>query len=504
AAVAIEDLTPFQRLAGRPLAGGLSLRLQGSATSDALKIDATIDGTLNDLEIGQAELDRLLQGQTTLSAEIGRNGAAFTLPSLAVENPQITVSGNGTYSPERGDVDARIAMSDLSQVVPELQGPGTVVVKAAGRSGVWDVDLDAEAQDIAVTANAELSGLDQEVKSIAGEAELRLADLERFSRLAGRDLGGAVTLTVEGSGTSDAARADLTFAGTTTSLRIDQPEADRLLAGTTALSGRVIKQGADIRLPEFQLSNPQITAEAQGSYAGDGSAIQAEVSLPDLGRIRPELSGPGRATVVAEQVGSIWQVSVDAAGAGATLDAVGEVSDVGRTTPTVTGRAALAANDLSRFSRLAGRTIGGSVDVTMNGSARIDGGVFDLDVDATGQGLQVGQEDADRLLAGRMQLNASVAREGADAPITVRRFALQSPAITASAQGQVLGGASNLELSVRLADVAPYAEGISGPVSLSGTVGEAGDALQLNISGQGPGGTTLRVSGGIARSFGSA
>ncbi|KAF0677273.1 translocation/assembly module TamB domain-containing protein [Profundibacterium mesophilum] len=503
AALGAADLARFSRIAGRDLAGSVQLALEGSATSDFARAELDAEGTLRDLAVGQAELDRLLDGTTAMTARMRKSGDEIFLPRLRIANPRLQVNGEGRYAPEQGQLRADLRLSELSQIVPELSGEAVAEINAVGQDGVWNVVLDGRGADVALDADLELRGLDREVQSLSGTAQLAAAELGRFSGLAGRELGGAITLSIEGSGTSDAARADLSFSGEAQDLAIGIAQADALLAGRTVLSGEVMKLGSVIDIPALSLRNPQMELSAEGRY-GDGGALEAQLRLTEIGQLAAGLSGAATAEIVAEEIGAAWQVTLDAAGAGAMVAASAEISDIAGGTPLIEGDARVEAADLGRFSGLAGRRLGGSLEAQASGGLRTDLSRFDVDLSARTRGLSAGLGTADGLLGGQMTLAASASRDAAGDPIRLERLSLDGSQLTATADGTILGGASDLDFAVRIANIAPFAAGISGPARVAGSLREAGSGLALDIEGTGPGGVALAVDGTLARDFSTA
>ncbi|KKK48917.1 hypothetical protein LCGC14_3140310, partial [marine sediment metagenome] len=298
-----------------------TMSLTGNATSDLETAAIKAEGTLSDLRIGQPDLDRLLAGRTEFAVDATKDGMVIDLDGLRIENPQIVARGSGQYAPQSGRVEAELELSELSQVVPELSGPATVTLDATGADGLWQVTLDGDGAGVTVAAEAELTDLDQPVKSVAGTAKLGVADLSGFSRLTGRELGGSLNLTLDGTATSDLSRADVTARGALADLQLGQPDIDRLLRGVTALDAQLRKSGQDIVLPRFEVTNPQITATGEGRYSPQNGQVTADVTLADLGEVLPELSGPGNVTLNAVGESGVWNVVLDGDGAGIALGA---------------------------------------------------------------------------------------------------------------------------------------------------------------------------------------
>ncbi len=503
--VAAAELSNFSTFAGRELGGAVDLATRGTARLDLRTVDATLSGTITDVALGQTELDNLLAGETEIDAAVRRSGAAITVPRLLVRNPQITVTGEADVDPGDSTVAARIGLADLGRVVERMSGPATLVLDATEGPEGWRLDLDGDGAGARLAAEALVQGLREEDAAplIDGTAALSVADLSMFSDLAGRDLGGAVDLSVEGRARGDLSEAQAAVEGAARDLALGQAELDRLFAGVTELAFRGAKDGVAVDVEALSLANPQVSVTGQGSYGPGESAAQARIVLPDLGAVVPEMTGRGEIVLDAQEEGEggDWRVTLDGDGAGAAVQAAARIGDLAGT-PLVDGEASLSAEDLSRFSRLAGRPLAGSVTLEAEGEGRVDGSRFDVTADAQANGLRTGIAQVDDLLAGgSTELAASAARDGAEAPIRVRTFRLDAPGLDATAEGQVLGGSSDLGIDVRLANLATFVEGLDGPVTAQGRVGQAGQDIRLDLDLTGPQGTNAAVQGTLAESF---
>ena len=80
----------------------------------------------------------------------------------------------------------------------------------------------------------------------------------------------------------------------------------------------------------------------------------------------------------------------------------------------------LAAPDMARFSLLAGRPLGGAGEVSLAGKAAFLSRMFDVTASVTGEGLSIGLPMADRVLAGRSQIDLAARRD--ETGISVERL----------------------------------------------------------------------------------
>jgi translocation and assembly module TamB len=141
--------------------------------------------------------------------------------------------------------------------------------------------LSLEGENYGLDGDLQIEGLDAALR-LTAEAEARLDDLSRFSGLAGRDLSGAATAVVDGSFEVLSGQFDADVAIRGRDLTLDQPEADRLLAGESQidLSARRTTEGIELRA--LTVNAGTLSAQASGRVGGGESDITAEVEFADL------------------------------------------------------------------------------------------------------------------------------------------------------------------------------------------------------------------------------
>ncbi len=500
AGLAVDDLSVFSELADRELGGAVDLSVEGRGRTDLSVANANVDGTTRNVAIGSPQLDALLDGVTRLAFRGEKDGDRIVVDDLDVENPQLNVAGSARYGTGDGAVDLTVALSDLAEIVPAMSGDARIVLDAEEGDTGWTIDLDGEGAGAEVAADATVTDLET-TPFVDGTARVAVADLSVFEDLAGRELGGQVDLNVVGSARSDLSEADGRVRGRAVDLVLGQAELNRLFDGITELAFEGTKDGDAITVDTLNLENPQVAVSGQGSYGPGQSAARASVIFAELSDIVPEMSGRGEVTLDAQETDETWQVTVDGDGAGVVLDAAAQITDLAGT-PLVDGEASLSAEDLSRFSRLAGRPLAGAISLDADGSGRVDASRFDIVADARATGVRVGIPQVDDLLAGGPTvLDLSAEREAASGPIRVRSLSLDSPGFDLTADGQILGGSSNLSLNARLANLATFVDGLDGPVTAQGQVGQSGQNLSLDLDVTGPQGTNAAIEGTVAQSF---
>ncbi|OYW12530.1 MAG: hypothetical protein B7Z55_18205, partial [Planctomycetales bacterium 12-60-4] len=143
-----------------------------------------------------------------------------------------------------------------------------------------------------------------------------------------------------------------------------------------------------------------LSAEASGLAPRDPALAEA------LGR---DVTGSLRLRMQ-EGSGALRLSDIRLAGAGLAASGALQIEGLDKAFLT-SGRLVVEAADLTRFSRLAGRSLGGAGRLEVTGSASGLSGFFDSEVAFAGTDLAMGQPEVDRLLAGPSRLKASIRRD---------------------------------------------------------------------------------------------
>ena len=121
---------------------------------------------------------------------------------------------------------------------------------------------------------------------------------------------------------------------------------------------------------------------------------------------------------------------------------------------------------------------------------------------ATGTGLAVGQEYADKILRGNSAIQAKLALR--DGKLKIEDATLTNPQLSAKASGVVDGTAQKINLEARLANLGLLVPEFPGPLTLSGTAVQDEAGTQLDLQGQGPGQINGKIAGRLTPGFKSA
>lgn len=141
----------------------------------------------------------------------------------------------------------------------------------------------------------------------------------------------------------------------------------------------------------------------------------------------------------------------------------------------ITGKASAQMEDLSRLSGLAGRTLAGVAEVSINGNGSPITGAFDLTGSATGTDMQAGQPELDNLLRGQATVTASVLRDTQGT--TLRDLSVQASSLMLKAKGSLASTGSDITANLLFRDLGSlggqYRGALGGEARLTGTI-EAG------------------------------
>ncbi len=417
-------------LAVTEAAGGLITTLAGIPDSPSLDLTLAGDDPLSDFT---ADLAFRTDGIERLAGRI----ALRDLP--------------GTTPPER-EIAADVAGDVADLFLPDYRdffGRRVELVLRARQGEAVGFDI----SDLRLTTRG---------MQMRGSVDLSPAFLPQTVDLTARigtDLGLPVVLPIPGPPmlvhdadlalTYDAAAGDtfaLDFAGTGV-MRADGLLIDRLALSTT---GQLTKAGptditaalADIAVRIDGFSSTDV---ALWDAVGDGLDGSAGVDW--------QRDGPLRVNGIALTAGDL-SLTGDVGVTGLTAGAVAVQADV-----------AARAGDLSRFAAISGQTLGGAIDATLRADYDTLSGAFTAVLDGAARDLRIGEDAADGLLTGTVDLGVTAGRD-ADG-LSLDRLRVQGARIDITGRGGIdpQGWPRAVRLSGRIgaADGAPVALPAPGP-----------------------------------------
>mgnify|MGYP002778583779 FL=1 len=215
---------------------------------------------------------------------------------------------------------------------------------------------------------------------------------------------------------------------------------------------------------------------------GGTLAVQAAGVVPAdpalAAALGPDLAGS--LTFEAGASGALGLPQIRIRGADYTLEAGGQVTGLGEGFG-IAGRATLRADDLARFSALAGRPLSGAAEVSASGAGSLLGGGFALDATVAGTDLTLGQAELDSLLRGASRIDLSATRDGSGT--TIRRLDVSARTLSARARGTVATAGSDLAAELEVADLSALGTGYRGALSARAAFAGTRDRGALTLDG---------------------
>ncbi|OUS33347.1 translocation/assembly module TamB [Rhodobacterales bacterium 56_14_T64] len=275
-----------------------------------------------------------------------------------------------------------------------------------------------------------------------------------------------------------------------------------LTAHKTAGSDWQIKALLDrLNHPDLSLSKAELTAAGMLDQS-DGFAISGDIKASLTG-IKP--ADPALAQALGGQVTFDGTLATQGDGAlrisdmalrGNDYRASGDVKIEGLDSGLkITTNLHVGAADLTRFSGLAGRPLGGAVNAEIVGHAVPLSGMFDIDLAMRAEDLSADIAQLDPLIAGVTTLQVKAARNTTG--LHVDRFELSNPALAAQAHGKLDSTTGSLNLTARLNDIAPLVPQTSGPLELGADITRDGDTLSGKVELLGPNASHAVLDGSI-------
>ncbi|MFN5999653.1 MAG: translocation/assembly module TamB domain-containing protein [Paracoccaceae bacterium] len=492
--VAAERIELGPEVLGQLVTGTLtaSLQLAGGEGQAVLDLIRTGDGPAGQIRLDASYANATRELDLSLVAEEAPGGLVVGLLGIP-GNPaaRLEVAGQGPIDDFAADIDlstdeekrlqGRVTLrgeddgyrlsadvaGNLAQILaPDLQDFfGTEVGlkldawrSTAGRTVIDRFDLSA--RSLALTGSAEIAadGLPERV-DVAGTIAapdgapvvLPFADGTRIGRADFR-------LTTAQGDTDN-------WSGAVTVERLDRLDI-KIARLAVEGSGRLGRNPAGISF------GGTVTGQASGLAPTDAALAEA---------LGSDLSG-SFSLLLQEGAGALRLSDIRLAGAGLTASGALRIEGLDQAFLT-SGRLVVEAANFERFSRLAGRSLGGAGRLEIAGTASRLSGVFDTEVTFDGAGLSLDQPELDRLLAGASSVKASLRRD--ESGTVLRAFDLAAGGLAAQASGRLSSKGSDLSGTVSLADLSVLGPGFGGAVTLdAGFTGLPQDG-RITLKGQG-------------------
>lgn len=231
---------------------------------------------------------------------------ALAAPILSAQMRAADLEGAG-YGAGTLEIDAATQPDAAQNLAFTLNGKAdglsasdAKVAKALGKSAVFTLS-GARPKDGVPAVDAvtvELAALTTHFTGIAspekvdGTLKLEKLDLAAFAPLAGRPLAGTAVLEAAVKASGDFSQAEIDLTGSTIGVSTQIPTVDGLFGGTTSLSAKLAREGAEaIRVDRFDFSAPDLKVDAQGTVSRTVADLRAHLALSDLAKLDPKVSG---------------------------------------------------------------------------------------------------------------------------------------------------------------------------------------------------------------------
>lgn len=417
-------------------------------------------------------------------------------PSLSISKADLTAIGTLDQSNGfaiTGDINA--ALTGLKPADPALQQAlgdqltfhGSLATQGQGALQINDMAL--RGADYQASGDAQIEGLDSGLK-ITTDIHLGAADLTRFSGLAGQSIGGAVNADIKGSAAPLSGTFDVDLAVRANELRAGITQLDPLIAGVTTLTLQAGRGTDGLHVDHFELTNPALSAQAQGQLNSKTGALSLTAKLNDLAPLIPQTSGPLELSANVTRDGDSLTGDAQLSGpnaSSATLN--GSVDRNGNADLTFDA----ALKELQRFlPELAGV-------LAAQGTANRRAGLWQIDSTVTGPAgidTRVNGSWNETQATADIQANGHLRLDGANLfikPNSVRGLAefdmtLRGPPALASLSGTV----STSGTTVSIPSAQQQIEHIAATISI------AQSSANIQVSAQPREGGSVRISGPVA------
>lgn len=168
-------------------------------------------------------------------------------------------------------------------------------------------------QGYGATGQAEVTASDGDTL-VRGKVTAQVADLDRFSALAGWPLGGSGALSFLGSGGVLSGRFDVEGNVNGSGLAVGVPELDRLLSGESQVAVSATRDETGITLRRLDVTASTFSARASGRLATGASDLRAELDFSDLSALGPSYRGTLKGEARLAETEGVRRTTLDASG----------------------------------------------------------------------------------------------------------------------------------------------------------------------------------------------
>ncbi|WP_253283931.1 translocation/assembly module TamB domain-containing protein [Ruegeria sp. HKCCD6428] len=364
----------------------------------------TLPASGGDTSVGAAQISALYDEKNGNHWDLSLTANAVQAEQVDLERAQITAHGTleqGAVLKINGNLQAALDGIDLADKALNAAIGDLVTLDGTFEYGSDQslnlTGLELVGADYELGVDALVSGLSTGL-AVDGTATLEATDLSRFSELAQLELGGQVSARLNGQGSPLEGSFDGKLEVEGTDLSTGRDDIDPVIKGNTTITLDA-RRGADgVTIRDFTLIGDTLRAQADGT-----------VTTPD-----------------------------------------GNV--------TIDGQATVNSRDLSVFSGLAKRELGGAVQAKLNGKGTVQTLEFDGTASVSGRDIKTSLTEIDPLLVGRNEItfDGALSQE----QIVIRDASVNGSALTAKASVTIDDPRKALaidgQVNVNIPDLSPF------------------------------------------------
>lgn len=135
-----DQLQPYQRLAGLPLSGGLTIEVVGSGNATDQNFGGRVEAQAASLGIGQVEADRLLRGTTRIAGDFRMDGQRLRLADVILRGNELQADLSGVLSAAETRLNYQLGLRDLGVLVSGLNGAVRAEGGLSANEGPFTID----------------------------------------------------------------------------------------------------------------------------------------------------------------------------------------------------------------------------------------------------------------------------------------------------------------------------------------------------------------------------
>lgn len=426
-----DRLARFGPLAGLDLRGVAQLAITGQVQPVSGKLDLTFAGETRDLATGIARLDPLLAGKGEMKLKLKRDESAFVAEGLRIATEHATIAGSARLVTDASKADLRVQIPQVARALPQVSGPADLNIRARQDGRDWNIEAEGAAPGAAeLNFDGVLRSAGSDEAAAEGQLQAEIGQLGAYDGLLGTPFSGAAELSAKGRYELASRQFDVEAKGATQGLSFNSPSLQPLLGGTLRFDLAASGQPELIRIQRLKLDGPGLTGDVSGTLGAGGESLRFDLTVPQLGRMVPQLAGRASVTGTARRDGARYILDVSGTGPGGiTLDADGSVAADGkRADLEISGVAPLALANaqigdavLTGLARYDLRLDGPLVPGSLSGQIRLSEAsallpAYDVRVEQAGGTVALQGGRAELALEGRFDTGGRVSLSG---PITL-------------------------------------------------------------------------------------